>query len=72
MVTHVVQAQNAGIWFDCAACGSMAEAFWREQDLLHDDSAWMLPSTAIERRRTRIVPVEQSNCRDAYLNPIPA
>lgn len=62
--THVVQAYSMGMgWCDMKTAGSEAEAKELEQVLLKKDSAWM---SGDYERQTRVVPVEQSNCKDKY------
>ncbi len=63
-VTHVVQAYSTGLgWVDCKTAMSEYDAKMNERALLEKTSAWTVGGY---ERKTRIVPVDQSNCKDKY------
>lgn len=60
MTTHIVQAWNSLIgWVDCCKAESYVDATM-EEHRLKTGNGWM-PQT--KTRRTRIVPVEDANCK---------
>lgn len=69
MITHVVQAYCTGMgWVDSKTATSLVDAIEKETRLRQDDGAWMpchQGPNGIERK-TRIVPVHDSNCADRY------
>ena len=65
MVTHIVQAWGTEIgWVDCCKASSVKKARVLEMELLYGNG-WMPQTT---NRQTRIVPVEEANCK--YNEPL--